>query len=164
MAVSARVPLGASTTQRKWYVDVNTGTSGSPVWVGVHGITEFQASHEAGLEDDSDFDSEGYGSSTKTAERWSIVMTIARKVTVADATAYDAGQEFLRAKGIGTIGPANSAEVRWYEMEEDGPREEAYQGTGAVSWEPQGGAMSALSLASLTVTGQGRLTQIAHPE
>lgn len=163
MPATTKVPLGASTTVRKWYLDVNTGTVAAPVWTGVFGITEFKPALEPNLEDDSDFDSEGYGSDTKTAEKWKVEFKIGRKVTVADATAYDAGQEFLRGKAIGKFGPANSVQIRYYEMEPNGPRIEAYKGLAAVTWSPEGGKMSDLDMVAVALAGQGKLEQITHP-
>lgn len=165
MPVPTRTPLGASTTARKWYLDVDTASSAAaPNWIGVFGITEFQPKFEPNLEDDSDYDSDGFQSQTKTAEAWSVEAKVARKVTVADATVYDAGQEFLRAsKGIGKMGAANSAHVRFYEMTPNGPRAEAYEGWAAVTWSPEGGKMTDLDIVSLTLTGQGKLTPITHP-
>lgn len=161
----ARQQLGASTGNRKWWLDVNTGTADAPTWIGVFGITDLTPGGiDANLEDDSDFDSGGFGSKTKTAENWSVNLTVARKVQAATPTAYDPGQEFLRTKSFGKFGAANSVHVRWYEMEEDGPRIEAYEGRAAVVWSPEGGAMSALSKVKVTLTGQGQLDLIAHPD
>lgn len=164
MVVPVRTPLGASTTQRMWYLDVDTATSTvSPVWAPVHGITEFKPALEPTKQDDSDFDSGGFQSSTKTAEKWSCEAKVARKVTVADGTVYDPGQEFLRLKSFGTMGPANSVHIRYYEMTENGPRIEAYDGFASVTWSPDGGKMEDLNLVSLTLDGQGRLNLITHP-
>lgn len=163
MPATTKTPLGATTTQRKWYLDINTGTDVAPVWTGVFGITEFTAPLENTLQDDSDYDSDGYKSQTKTASQWSVTGTVKRAVTAADPTAYDPGQEALRLAAEEN-GVANSVHVRWYEMEEDGPRVEAYEGHGAVSWAPNGGGMDALSTAGFTITGQGRRTAIAHPD
>ncbi len=163
MAAPARVPLGAATGNSKWWLDVNTGTTGSPVWLPVCGISEFEGTTDPNLEDDSDFDSEGWASQTKTGDGFMLNVKLQRKVTTADATAYDPGQEYLRAKADG-MGAANSADVRWYEMTDDGPREEAYRGRVAVAWKPDGGARTALSTVSLTLQGQGKRTAIAHPD
>lgn len=163
MPATTKVPLGASTTTRKWFFDVNTGTVAVPVWTGVFGVTEFKPALEPTLQDDSDYDSEGFKSQTKTAEEWSVEAKVARKVTVADATAYDPGQEFLRLKSVGKFGVANSVQIRYYEMEPGGPRIEAYKGSGAVTWSPEGGAMDELDMVSLTITGQGKLEAITHP-
>lgn len=162
MTATTKVPLGASTTNRKWYVDVDT--TGSDNWVGVFGISDFQFTIEPDLVDDSDFDSDGYRSQTKTAEAWSLTFTVKRKATEADSTAYDTGQEFLRGKGIGQMGRSNRVHVRFYEMEPSGPREESYEGYAAVSWSPQGGDMAADSMVDVTLTGQGALDQPTHPD
>lgn len=164
MAVPTRTPLGATTTNRMWYVDVDTSTSSSPTWTPVQGVMELQTAREPHLEEDSDFDSAGFQSQTKTAEQWSLVTKLARKVTADSATAYDPGQEALRQHALGKMGPANSVHVRWYEMEPDGPREEAYEGNAAVGWSPDGGAMTALSTVTCTLTGQGEAEEIAHPD
>jgi hypothetical protein len=163
MPATTKVPLGASTTVRKWYLDVNTGTFASPTWVGVFGMTEFKPGIEPTLQDDSDMDSGGYKSQTKTAESWALECKVARKVTAASSTAYDPGQEVLRLKSIGTFGPANSVDIRYYEMEPSGPRIEAYRGNAAVTWSPDGGAMDDTDKVSVTLTGQGKLTPITHP-
>jgi len=163
MAATTKTPLGASTLVRKWYLDVNAGTHAAPTWTAVNGMTDFKPVVEHTLQDDADFDSEGYKSSTATAVAWSLETKLARKVTVADPQAYDAGQEILR-EASDELGPSNTVEVRWYEMEEDGPREEAYQGYAAVSWSPDGGAMDALETVSVKLTGQGKRTAITHPD
>lgn len=163
MPATTKTPLGASTTNRKWYLDVNTGTTAVPAWVGVFGITDFTPGLDNTLQDDSDYDSDGYKSQTKTASQWTVTGTVARKVTAADPEAYDPGQEVLRLAGDEN-GVDNAVHVRWYEMEPGGPRVEAYEGHGAVSWSPNGGATDALSSAGFTITGQGKRTPIAHPD
>lgn len=164
MPATTKVPLGASTTNAKWQLDVNTGTFASPTWVGVFGITEFNNTLEANLEDDTDFDSGGFQSQTKTGEAWGVEIKVARKVTVADPEEYNVGQEFLRGKAFGQMGAANSVDLRFYETPESGPREEAYRGNAAVSWSPDGGSVTDLSTVTVTLTGQGRLAAITHPD
>ncbi len=163
MPATTKVPLGASTTVRKWYLDVNTGTFASPTWVGVFGMTEFKPARTPTLQDDSDMDGGGFKSQTKTAEEWSVEFKVKRAVTTASSTAYDPGQEVLRLKSIGTFGPANSVDIRYYEMEPSGPRIEAYRGYAAVTWSPDGGAMDAIDMVSVTLNGQGQLSAITHP-
>lgn len=163
MPATTKTPLGASTTNRKWYLDINTGTDIAPVWTGVFGITDFNAPLDNTLQDDSDYDSDGYKSQTKTASQWSITGTVARKTTESDQTAYDPGQEAIRLAAEEN-GVANSVHCRWYEMEEGGPRVEAYEGHAAAQWSPNGGAMDALSTAGFTLTGQGKRIPITHPD
>ena len=149
-------------------LDVTADGGGSlvtgPVWTGVFGITDFKPTQDDTLQDDSDFDSAGFGSQTKTAEKWALEFKVKRAVRAATATAYDPGQEVLRVKAQGKMGPANSVRVRFYEMEPAGPRVEAYQGQAAVSWAPEGGSMEALDMVSVKLTGQGARTAITHPD
>lgn len=238
MPATTKTPLGASTTNRKWYLDVDTnydiadfsatvdatadtftktahgllanepvrftGTLPAPLaagttyyvrdvtantfkvsatvggaavditaagtvmvvpqpnWVGVFGMTDLVPTLDNTLQEDSDYDSDGYKSQTKTASQWSLTATVKRAVTTASPTAYDPGQEAIRLAGDQN-GVANSVYVRWYEMEPAGPRVEAYEGLGAVSWSPNGGPMDSLSTVSFTITGQGKRIAVAHP-
>ncbi len=163
MPATTKVQLGAATTVRKWYLDVNTGTAASPTWVGVFGITKFQSALKPTLVDTSDFDSGGDMSSMVTARQWSLVFGVDRKSQASVATAYDPGQEFLR-NAAENIGLSNSVQIRWYEMEPGGPRVEAYMGTASVEWSPDGGAMSAAEAVTVTLTGMGKRTLITHPD
>lgn len=135
-----------------------------PIWTGVFGMTDFKPTQDDTLQDDSDMDSGGFGSQTKTAEKWGMEFTLARKVRAALATAYDPGQELLRAKAQGQMGPANSIRVRYYEMQPAGPRVEAYQGLAAVTWSPKGGGMPDLDVVDVKLVGQGARSAIAHPD
>lgn len=157
-----RVPLGASTLNRKWYVDLDSATSGPATYIGLFGVTELKFSRDPNLEDDSDFDGGGAGSKTKTGESWKIEGKVARKVTAASATAYNPGQELLRTRSLES-GPANSVGVRIYEVTPNGPQVEAYTGRGAVTWTEDGGKNTDLSSASFTIEGQGPLVPITHP-
>lgn len=162
MAVTTKTQLGASTLVRKWYLDANTGTIASPVWIPVLGMQNFVPSFDPTLQDDSDFDGGGYKSSTVTALSWGASGTVSRKTQALAPTTYDPGQEFLRVTSL-TQGVANSINVRMYEYSPGGPTTEAYAGQCAVSWSPKGGAMDALETADFTLTGQGARTAITHP-
>lgn len=160
MTLPVRTPLGGSTLNRKWKLDVSddAGTT----WVPVMGLTEFQPAQEGTLQDDSDFDSEGWRSQTKTAAAWSITGTVRRAVVEGATPAYDPGQELIRA-AADENGVANVLDVRFYELEDDGPRVLAYRGSVACDWSDAGGSMDANSTASFTLTGRGRRVPIAHP-
>lgn len=157
--------LGGSTVNRKWVLEVNTGTAGAPTWVPVGGVTNFQPSTDnANWADDSDFGGAGYLSQAKTAASWSATATVIRKVNAISGITYDVGQEFLRGKAEGTFGAANSTGVRFSEWTASGgPRVQAYSGTAGVGWAESGGDDKALSMVAVTLTGQGQLLKIAHP-
>ncbi len=162
MTLPIRTELAASTTNRKWYVDVSPDGA---TWTPLMGITENNlAPDDATWQDDSDVDGGGARSQTKSAFAWGGAVTVRRAPTAATPTAYDPGQELCRKAAIGKTGPANSLFVRWYEMEDGGPREEAYSGRAGVQWAAGGGGMDALSRATITFQGQGALSQITHPD
>jgi len=163
MAHVNKTPLAADTLNRKWFCDVNTGTYGSPTWISINGMLDFKASRDNTMQDDSDFDSDGAKSSTATAYSWSATTKLKRAVTVASATAYDAGQEVLRAASL-YLGTQNRVDIRFYEVTTSGPVSEAWRGYAAVAWSEDGGGMDALDTVSCTLTGQGALTAITHPD
>lgn len=147
-----------STLARKFRLDVNTGTAGSPVWTQVRAITTLQAPVSPTMQDDSDYDSDGWGSQAKTMLAWSVTGTISRKVGATSGN-YDAGQEKIRA-AHDQFGPDGLVQIRWYDRE-GGP--EAYTGFAHVGWEAQGGGPDALDSVNITLTGQGKRTTIVNP-
>ena len=163
MPSTARTPLGGGSLARRWYLDVNTGTYGAPTWTAVNGVEDFKYGLDPSVQDDSDYDSGGYKSSTITAIGWSLECKLARKATAALATVYDPGAEALRAASL-LMGASNRVDVRWYEMTSGGPKTEAYRGYATVSWSEDGGGMDALAAVSVTLTGQGERTAITHPD
>lgn len=161
MVATTKVPLGAATTNRKWFLDVEGDTADE--WIGVFGMTEFKDTLEASMQDDSDMDGEGWLSEVNTANRWKIEGKVIRKTLAGTPTAYDLGQEKIRLAAAQT-GVANVLKIRWYEMEPGGPRVEAYQGYAAVSWSPDGGNTEAVSSVSFVLSGRGKREAIAHPD
>jgi len=162
MPATAVTPLGPPTLVRKWRLDVNTGTHGAPTWIPVRGLSEFKPSVDPTKKDDSDLNSDGWGSESITKLAWGIDGKIWRK-TGDTVTTYDAGQEVLRAASA-LLGILNTVEVRWYEMTSGGPKVEAYQGYASVEWKPDGGGMDDLDGVSVNLNGQGIRTAITHPD
>lgn len=162
---TVKTPLGATTTNRKWYIDVDSSATDTPAWKGVFGITEFKPNVEGSLQDDSDFDGGGWKSQTNTANAWKLEGKFKRaiKKPVTESPTYDDGQEIIRLAAAQT-GVANTVHVRWYEMEPNGPRIEAYEGFAAVTYSEDGGNMEALSMASFVLQGQGKRLVITHPD
>lgn len=159
----ARVELGAATLNRKWFIDVDTAVPpGAATWIGVFGVQEFKLTMSADSQDTSDMSS-GYKSDTITALSWGAEMKLIRKTQKTTATAYDPGQELLRLAAQG-MGLANRVHVRFYEMNgATGPKVEAYDGYVSVTWEPDGGDMTAVDTVTVKLTGQGQRNTITHP-
>lgn len=169
MPAPARPQLKGSTVNRKWWVDINTGTHDAPVWTPIRGVTSLTPNTTSSVQDDSSFDSRGWGSDIITAHKWSLEIQVSRSVDLAAPTVYDAGQEFLRKKAEAT-GIANVVDIRWYEMNIDddgvviGPKTEAHRGIAAAQYANQGGAYDTASTATITLSGRGRYEDIEHPE
>lgn len=162
--IPERVQLGASTTNRKYYLDVVDPDASGPgdEWVGVFGLQEgTPRPSEATTQDDSDFDGEGYKSQTVTALTWGFDGKVLRKLDGSDQTTYDPGQEILR-KAAERVGAR--IKFRYYEMEPDGPRIEAKTGWGTPTWAPDGGNMESLDAVAFTITGRGKPLSTVHPE
>lgn len=161
--------LGASTNNRQWIYEFNTGTSGAPVWTTVGGVTNSQFQPSTGnWVDNTDQSGKGAQSSNKSGYTWSGDLTLERKVTEADPTKYDPGQEHLRLASL-KIGTANTVEMRVCEYDPNdptgtsSPRVEAYHGFAGVDWVPDGGDMMADNTVKVSLKGQGALDEITHP-
>lgn len=141
------------------------GLTKGPVWTVVRGRTDFKPGVDSTLQEDSDMDSSGWKSQTRTAAQWTMELKVVRKALAGalaggTTTSYDPGQEALRLAGD-AVGPYNSVSVRWFKL--GAVRTEAYQGNAAVTWSPDGGGMDGLDTATITLAGQGPRVSIAHP-
>lgn len=144
---------------RKWKLEINTGSVATPTWTQVKGINEFTPQvGEANLEEDNDYDSDGWGSSTKTMLNWSAEAKLLRKADPG-TNALDTGQEKLRTQSR-LFGSDGVAHVRFYDRNGG---VEAYEGFAEVSWGAEGGSPSDLETVTVTLTGKGALEEIANP-
>lgn len=148
-----------SALARKWAVDVDLGTPPTETWTRIMGMMEFKPAWNPNLEDDSVYEDEGWGSSTKTANAFTLEAKVVRRHDPADEADYDPAQEALRTKAY-EFGAAGIAHIRWYDRF-GGP--EAYEGYAEVSWVPDGGPHTALETVVVTLTGKGKPTEIANP-
>lgn len=153
-----------STLARKFKVEVLPGASdpeqAGATWLPVRGIQELTPSKDDNLEDDSDYDSDGWTSQTRTGQSWGLELSVARKQSGAGVTlAYDPGQELIRAASD-QFGVDGTVWVRWFNR--DGG-DEAYQGRAQAGFTDNGGGVTALSTASITLTGNGKRERIENP-
>ena len=145
---------------RRYRLDANTGTEGSPTWVQVMGILELTPPKIGGtIQKSMDYEDAGWQGNQRTGLDWQVEFTVRRKLSTAGA--YDPGQESLRAKRLG-VGTAALAQVRVYERA-GGTGTEAYLGTGVVEWEDEKGTADDTASAKCTITGDGALTEITNP-
>lgn len=144
-------------------------TVSATLWLKIRGVKNLVAAVATTMQDDSDYDSNGWGSQTATKLAWTITMTLARKTALiggnwtsgAPKAQYDPGQEALRSVAS-TLGDSNTILVRWCDMDPS-VRAEAYSGSATVDWTEAGGAMDALDDVNVVLTGQGARASITHP-
>lgn len=163
MTVAAREQLGEVLLNGTWYLDVNTGTAGTPIWTAVNGIYDFKDGLDSKSIDVSDFSSDGWADNQNVGKSWSLEFKVWRKRRTA-SVAYDPGQEYIR------LNNGESIQCRFYEMSGDGstvtgdPRVEAYEGLVSVKWSPDGGKFDDGKSVSVTLTGKGKRNSITHPD
>lgn len=153
-----------STLARKFKVEVLPGADDPTTdsWLPIRGVQEFTPGKDDNLEDDSDYDSDGWTSQTRTGQSWSLAVKVARKQSSGDAGGaleYDPGQEVVRAASD-KFGIEGTVHVRWYNRNGG---DEAYQGRAMAGFADDGGSTTALSTASLTLTGTGAREAIDNP-
>ncbi|MEU5847437.1 phage tail tube protein [Saccharopolyspora shandongensis] len=146
---------------KDWRLEVNTAgiDADCPVWVPVHGLTSFTETQDNNTEDDSDFDSGGWGSDVVTQRKWSIEAEGKRKRKDKQRFEPDPGQEFIR-RSARLIGFDATIEVRWYRR--DGSPD-AHRGYCTVSEFEKGGEVTDLEPFTFTLAGQGEPVEIINP-
>ena|SRR5699024_9804538 len=154
----AEQPL-ASLLARRWAVEVKPVGAEETEYTRVRGINSFQPSLSPTMEDSTDFDNDGWSSSEKTLQGWSLAIGYIEKIGQDETAAQDPGQLILE-EASDKFGGEGFVDVRWYER--GGGK--AYQGNAAVQYEPQGGGPSALSTVNVTLNGNGKRNRVEHPE
>jgi len=163
MAATPRTEPGNPTYAKKWWWEINTGTRESPEWLEIGSFTNFNMDITPTEKDNSTYQSGRWGSGVTTKLRYALNALLVRNTLPDDPESYDPGQELLREYAF-LSGPAGRIETRWYEMDEGGPREEAYQGYQTVQWKPVAGADDDIATVNVSCPGQGEPVAITHPE
>ena len=126
-------------------------------WTILKGMTEFTPPKvEKNLEDDSSFDSDGWGSQIATGLGWSAEGTV--KLPRASLTA-DPGQEILRAAGNGL---AEDGLVHVRITNRTTPTE-GQVGVADASFTKNGGPRTDITTAAFTLSGRGALEDVTIP-
>jgi hypothetical protein len=146
---------------RKFKVEVSTVYPAVPTsgdWSQVIGISDLTPKVDPTMQDADDYDSDGWGRSEKTFQKWSLELTFFRKKDGVSGD-YNAAQEIIRA-AEDQFGDGSRVEVRWYDRD-GGP--EAFQGVANVQWERANSGVTDLDAAKVTLTGDGPRTTISNP-
>lgn len=145
--------VGVSQLASRFALQVDTGSSESPTWTTVFGVSNLQPNVDYTMQDNSDYDSDGWGSDFPTQRKWSLALTLRDKLY--DDT-QDAGQAALQTAADGL----DQVHVRWFDRNGGA---EAYEGYAYVQWQPQGGDVTTEATTNVTLNGQGSRTTISNP-
>ncbi|ACU35583.1 phage tail tube protein [Actinosynnema mirum] len=140
----------------KWRLEVDTGSSGTPTWTVVKGLTKLEPTISPTEVDTSDFDSEGWSDSLTTFRSWTVAIEGFDGFTGTDASPVDdPGQVALKAKGVLTAYEAY-ADVRFYRTD----TKKGFSGRVSVNWSGAGGDLKGVEPFKCSLTGAGKLTPI----
>lgn len=144
-----------------WALDVNTGSSAVPVWTPLKGMSSFKETIDTTMEDDSDFDSEGWGSDETTQRKWKLETEGKRKRDADNDVTFipDPGQQYVLEAG-NLVGVGSDIELRYYRR--DGAPD-AWQGRVNVQYGGGGGGVTALEPFNVIFGGKGKRTAITNP-
>jgi hypothetical protein len=145
---------GVSQLAGKWVLQIDTSSNpAAPTWVTIFGMSNFVPTIAFTSQDNTDYDSNGWGSDVQTLRKFQLTGTVGRKKY---AAAEDVGQAFLRTNAEAAI----PVYVRWFDRYFG---TEAYSGLVSSTWEPQGGAVSDLDTVNFTMNGQGARVPLTNP-
>jgi hypothetical protein len=145
--------MGVSALARRYQIDVS---SDGTTWTQLLGVTDFNPQITPQLQDSSTYDSDGWGSSEITMNKWSAAIKVLRQTS---GGVFDPGQELVRAR-VAQFGDNARIYVRWYD---NSGAPEAYSGRAIVEFNRSKTGVSDLDEASITLTGDGALTPISNP-
>jgi hypothetical protein len=142
-----------------WKLEVAAYADGvePTTWTPVLGITEFTPpAVEKNLEDDSSFDSNGWGSQVATGLAWTVEATVKRARA---GLTEDPGQAILRAAGNGL---AEDGFVHVRISDRTAPTA-ARTGIADASFTDNGGPRTDITTAAVVLTGRGPLADVTLP-
>jgi hypothetical protein len=134
--------------QRKWRWQINMGTASAPDWQTVVGLQEFTPSITPTDQEDNDYESDGWGGSTRTMQVWGIEANVSHRK---DSTTHveNTVHQKLRLAAMAIDTDTGVVHMRWFDKNGS---VEAYEGYGLITWAPDGGGMADLERVSITVT------------
>lgn len=145
--------MAVSALARRFRIDVSADNT---TWTQLKGVTDLNPQISPQMQDSSTYDSNGWGSSEITMNKWSISAKVLRQTTVG---VFDPGQELVRAR-VAQFGDNARIYVRWYD---NSGAAEAWSGRAIVEFNRSKTGVADLDEASITMTGDGALTAISNP-
>lgn len=136
------------TLAREYTLEINTGTVAVPAWTPIAGITGISPAQSTQRTDDTDFDGDGWESSTVVMRGRSLSVSLNYKEDPADGT-EDPGQAALIALGDAS-GPAGKKQFRYFSAGDNGY---TFRASAEVTWPGGDKVANANFTADLTLDG-----------
>jgi hypothetical protein len=167
--MSNAVPLPAGSTLGKSFeygLDINVGTTASPIWQPVRRISGFQPTPTPTTQDAQTYDDLGAQNSDVTGWSWNLAFNVQVNRSVTTGLYLPEIEALLSRTRPSAKGESAVVEVRWYHKPETGEPNpnDAGQGFATVSYSRQNtGPNGEIEQLSVTLAGKGPYTEIAHP-
>jgi len=167
--MSTKVPLPAGTTLGKSFeygLDINLGTSASPIWQPVRRISGFQPTPTPTTQDAQTYDDLGATNSDVTGWSWALAFNVQVNRSITTGLYLEEVEALLARTKPSAKGEAAVIEVRWYHKPEAGTANpnDAGQGVATVAYTRQNtGPAGEIEVLSVTLTGKGPAEEIANP-
>ncbi|EEP73501.1 hypothetical protein MCAG_03828 [Micromonospora sp. ATCC 39149] len=145
---------------RRYRLQLNMATPGSPDWDTLIGVEEFKPTYSARREDDETYEDEGAMRRAVTGYSWGIELKIIHR-TGSDGITWNPVQEALRAAAEANDTQDGEVHIRWYDR--NGLDGANYEGYALVDWSPEGGNPGARDVVAVVLHGQGARTSITNP-
>lgn len=148
----------------EYAVDINLGTAEAPDWQPIRFISAVDPQVTSLTQDAATYDDNGAPHPVKYSESWTLGFTV-QQHRQADGSFLPEVEGLLDLTRPDAVGNAAVGHFRWYDDPVEGtPNEdEAYEGYGTVQANRQQTGNDQIGGWTVTITGQGRRTQIANP-
>lgn len=145
-------------------IDINTGTTAAPVWTPIRFPSAIDPQSTPITQDAATYDDLGSPNAVKLSESWTAGFTI-QQHRLGTGKYLPEVEKLLELGGPDAVGNSATGEFRWYDKPANGvPNpDEAYQGRATVQINRQNTGNDQIGGWTVTLTGQGRRTQIANP-
>ena len=164
-----KVPLPAGSTLGKSYeygLDINLGTSATPIWQPARRISGFQPQPTPTTQDAQTYDDLGAQNADVSGWSWTVAFNVFVNRSFTSGLYLPEIEAILARTRPSAKGEAATLECRWYHKPETGTPNptDAGQGVATVAYTRQNtGPDGAIEQLAVTLTGKGPYTEIANP-
>lgn len=149
----------------EYAVDINTGTLAAPVWTNIRFISAVDPQVTPVTQDAATYMDKGAPNMAKTSESWTLAFTVQVHRVTSDGKYLPEVEKMKALEAPTATGNAAVGNFRWYDDPALGTPnpDDAFSGVGTISIARGQTGNDGIGSWTVTVTGQGRRTQITNP-